>query len=211
MTQAASTPATQAPPLEATDEQLLLRYRDAGDVEAFETLVHRYEKPIYNYLLHYLHSPSLAEDAFQSTFLRVHEASRAYSGDRPVRPWLYSIATHLAIDALRKEGRRQAVSLDEQQTTDEADLGSLLNVLKSTVQTPLEQLETDERAKWTRQAVDDLPDRLRAVLLLIYFQGLKYQEVAEALHLPVGTVKSRVHKALLALNTAWRRNHPEGR
>ena len=210
MTQAAPTATTRAAPSEATDEQLLLRYRDRGDAAAFELLVHRYERPLYNYLLRYLHSASLAEDVFQSTFLRVYEASASYSGERPLRPWLYSIATHLAIDALRKEGRRQAFSLEERHTTDESDLGTLRSVLESSVQTPLEQLEADEREKWTRQAVDNLLDHLRVTLLLVYFQGLKYHEAAEVLHVPVGTVKSRVHKALLALNTAWRRNHPEG-
>ncbi|MBI3461513.1 MAG: sigma-70 family RNA polymerase sigma factor [Planctomycetes bacterium] len=190
-----------------TDEQLLLRYRDREDVEAFEELVRRYEKPLYNYMLRYLHSPSLAEDVFQATFLRVHEKSRLFTEDRIVRPWLYSIATHAAIDALRKEGRRQAVSLDTERAEGDEDAGTLLSLIQAHVPSPLEQMEEGERAAWTRQAVDTLPDHLRVVVLLAYFQGLKLQEVAEILQLPVGTVKSRLHKALLTLHTAWRRNH----
>jgi RNA polymerase sigma-70 factor (ECF subfamily) len=191
----------------ASDEELLVRYRDCGDVAAFEVLVHRYEKPLYNYLRRYLRNGSLAEDVFQMTFLRVHEKCRLFANDRRFRPWLYSIATHQAIDTLKKEALRRAVSLDEQHSVNDNDLGTLLNMLKSPVASPLEQAEEHERAAWTRRAVDALPDHQRVVLLMIFFQGLKYREVAEILQLPVGTIKSRVYKALLALNTAWRRQH----
>jgi RNA polymerase sigma-70 factor (ECF subfamily) len=71
-------------------------------------------------------------------------------------------------------------------------------------------MEANERAQWTRRAVDALPDQLRVIVLLAYFQGLKFQEVAEILQLPLGTVKSRLHKALVMLNTAWQRNHSGG-
>ncbi|MBI3468420.1 MAG: sigma-70 family RNA polymerase sigma factor [Planctomycetes bacterium] len=197
-------------PPPSTDEQLLIRYRDVEDVAAFEELVRRYEKPLYNYLLRYLHSPSLAEDVFQVTFLRVHEKSRQFTEDRLVRPWLYSIATHAAIDALRKEGRRPSVSLDTGRAEGDEDVGTLLNLIQAHVPSPLEQMEEGERAAWTRQAIDALPEHLRTIILLAYFQGLKLQEVAEILQLPVGTVKSRLHKALVTLHTAWQRNHAVG-
>lgn len=201
-------PMTRRPLADATDEELLLRYRESGDAEAFEMLVHRYEKPLYNYLVRYLRSRSLAEDVFQATFLRVHRKAHLFAEGSTVRPWLYSIATRLAIDALRREGRHQAVSLSEERTAGEADTGKLLNLLESATPAPAEQLESRERAEWTRQAVDALPEHLRAVVLLIFFQGLKYQEAADALQVPLGTIKSRMHKALLLLNEAWRRSHP---
>ena len=192
---------------DTSDEQLLVSYRDQGDVKAFETLVHRYEKPIYNYLLRYLRNGPLAEEVFQATFLRLQEKCDRYNESQPLRPWLYSIATHQAIDALRKEGRHQAVRLDEERAVDGAEVVTLLKLLESATPSPLEQAEEHERAEWTRQAVDALPDHQRVVVLLIFFQGLKYREVAEILQVPEGTVKSRIHKALLALNKAWRRNH----
>jgi RNA polymerase sigma-70 factor (ECF subfamily) len=194
---------------EPSDEALLLKYRDSGDTDAFEMLVHRYEKPLFNYLLRYLHNATFAEDVFQATFLRLHEKCRLFTEDRRFRPWLYSIATHLAVDALRAEGRHPAVSLDREQVAAEDDISSLLNTLRSHVPSPLENLETDERAKWIRREVDALPEQLRVILLLGYFQGLKFQEVAEILQLPLGTVKSRLHKALVTLHAAWRRNHAE--
>jgi RNA polymerase sigma-70 factor (ECF subfamily) len=192
---------------DASDEQLLVSYRDRGDVGAFEILVHRYEKPIYNYLLRYLRNGPLAEDVFQATFLRLHEKCDLYKSDRLVRPWLYSIATHQAIDALRKEGKHRAVRLDKEHAVDDAEVGTLLNLLESASPTPREQAEEHERAEWTRKAVDALPDHQRVAVLLIFFQGLKYREVAEILQVPEGTIKSRIHKALLVLNKAWRRDH----
>jgi RNA polymerase sigma-70 factor (ECF subfamily) len=207
MTPAISQLAERHPIAEATDECLLLRYRDTGDIEAFEALVHRYEKPLFNYLVRYLHSASLAEDVFQATFLRLHEKCNLFTDDRQVRPWLYSIATHLAVDALRKEGRHRAVSLDREYAEADTDVGTLLKLLRSHTPSPLQQLEASERAQWARQAVDDLPEHLRVIILLAYFQGLKLQEVAEILHLPLGTVKSRLHKSLMLLNAAWRHNH----
>jgi RNA polymerase sigma-70 factor (ECF subfamily) len=99
------------------------------------------------------------------------------------------------------------VSLDEQHAVNNNDLGTLLNLLQSPLPSPLAQAEEHERAAWTRQAVDRLPGQQRLAVLLIFFQGLKYREAAEILQLPLGTLKSRVHKALLALNTAWRREH----
>ena len=95
-----------------SDESLLSRYRDSADPDDFNELVRRYERELYRYLARYLGNPSLAEDVFQNTFLQVHLKRALYEDGRPVRPWLYSIATHQAVDALRKAGRHPTVSLD---------------------------------------------------------------------------------------------------
>src|ERR1700710_2737239 len=95
------------------DEVLLGRYREQGRPEDFDELVHRYENELYRYLARYLGDPSLAEDVFQNTFLQVHLKRGLYEEGRPVRPWLYSIATHQAVDTLRKVGRHPTVSLDQ--------------------------------------------------------------------------------------------------
>ena len=85
----------------------------AGETQAFDVLVRRYERELYGYLRRYLGDGSLAEDVFQNTFLQLYLKSSQYETGRPVRPWLYTIATHQAIDALRRNGRHQAVSLDQ--------------------------------------------------------------------------------------------------
>ncbi|MGE0605614.1 MAG: RNA polymerase sigma factor [Pirellulales bacterium] len=196
---------------EQSDESLLLRYRDDGDRRAFEELVHRYEKELYSYLRRYTGDGTMAEDAFQAAFLQVHLNCQQYEPGRKFRPWLYTIATNQAIDAQRRNRRHKMVSLDrEYKSRDANDLGSLLTLLSSGEAGPTDQLEEGERRDWIRNAVQELPDALRAAVTLVYYQGLKYREAADALDIPVGTMKSRLHTAILKLNEAWQRAHATG-
>src|SRR3954454_10356087 len=113
-----------------TDEVLLGRYRELGRPADFDELVRRYEGELYRYLARYLGDASLAEDVFQNTFLQVHLKRGLYEDGRPVRPWLYSIATHQAVDALRKAGRHPTVSLDQRASSSgESDSGGLIDLL----------------------------------------------------------------------------------
>ena len=193
-----------------SDEELLLRYRDHGDREAFETLVHRYEKELYSYLRRYLGDATLAEDAFQMTFLQLHLKCDRFEEGRRVRPWLYTIATNQAIDAQRRNKRHRMVSLDRRNAAaDQADVGALLDLLSGHELGPSEQLEAEERENWIRKAVNQLPEPLRAAVTLVYYQGLKYRDAADVLGIPVGTVKSRLHTAILKLNEAWKRAHSQ--
>ena len=186
-----------------SDEDLLGRFCH-GQTEAFGVLLHRYERELYGYLRRYLGDSDLAEDVFQNTFLQLYVKSGQYEQGRPVRPWLYTIATHQAIDALRRNGRHQAVSLDQhQQETRDGEIGTLLELLETRGPGPLELAETEERKQRVRASVDKLPEFLRQVVVLTYYQGLKYREVAEILGIPVGTVKSRLHAALIKLNESW--------
>jgi RNA polymerase sigma-70 factor (ECF subfamily) len=193
-----------------TDEELLSRYRETADPEDFNELVRRYERELYRYLVRYLGDPSLADDVFQNTFLQVHLKRALYEEGRPVRPWLYSIATHQAVDALRKAGRHPTVSLDQQIATGDADPGALINLLVSETPSPLSFLQGQERQEWVRNAVAKLPETLRQTLIMAYYQDMKYREIAEALNIPVGTVKSRLHAALAKLNEMAQASSPDG-
>lgn len=186
-----------------SDEELLLRFNE-GQKEAFGLLVRRYERELYGYLRRYLGDATLAEDVFQTTFLQIHQKSGQYQQGRPVRPWLYTIATNQAIDMLRRVGRHQAVSLDEhRETNNEGESQGLVDLMESRETGPLEQAEIQERRELVRASVEELPDHLKKVVLLAYYQGLKYREVADILSIPVGTVKSRLHAALVKLHEAW--------
>jgi RNA polymerase sigma-70 factor, ECF subfamily len=182
-----------------TDEELLSRYRETGQTSDFDALVHRYQPELYRYLARYLGDQALAEDVFQNTFLQVHLKRGLYEDGRPVRPWLYSIATHQAVDALRKVGRHPTVSLDQRVSQGETEAGSLVDLLVNDGVGPLEELQGHERAEWVRESVARLPDTLRQTLILAYNQDLKYREIADILKIPVGTVKSRLHAALAKL------------
>jgi RNA polymerase sigma-70 factor (ECF subfamily) len=195
---------TRSVPLEkCSDEELLTRFCK-GETETFGILVRRYERELYGYLRRYLGDASLAEDVFQNTCLQLYVKSDHYEPGRPFRPWLYTIATNQAIDALRRNNRHQALSLDQKwDKTTEDDLQSLMESLESRGPGPVEAAEGQERRAWVRATVNKLPEFLRAVLILAYYQGLKYREIADILEIPVGTVKSRLHAALMKLQEEW--------
>jgi RNA polymerase sigma-70 factor (ECF subfamily) len=186
-----------------TDEDLLHRI-SRGQRQAFEVLLRRYERELYGYLRRYLGDAILAEDVFQNTFLQLYIKSGQYERGRPVRPWLYTIATHQAIDAMRRNARHQAVSLERNaKEAEDCELHTLLTMLRTEGPSPLETASAQERKEMVRASVDALPDFLRKVLVLTYYQGLKYREAADVLGIPVGTVKSRLHAALVKLQESW--------
>ena len=186
-----------------TDEELLMGYRESADPDLFAELVRRYERELYSYLRRYLGDAELAEDAFQAAFLQVHLKCQRYEPGRAFRPWLYTIATNQAIDAQRRTRRHKMVSLDRSSVAAGEDVGKLLDLLVSKESTPAATASAAEQQAWLHEMVNQLPDALRDVVHLIYFQDLKYREAADALNIPVGTVKSRMHAAVAKLNEAW--------
>jgi RNA polymerase sigma-70 factor (ECF subfamily) len=189
-----------------TDEELLARFREDDDAGAFESLVRRYESELFSYLRRYLGNAEMAEDVFQATFLQIHLKKDQFEDGRRFRPWLYTIATNQAIDAQRRNKRHRMVSLDHR-TGGEDDVGTLVEMLSGSDRTADEKMEDEEAREWVRVAIGDLPETLRSALLLVYHQGMKYREAADVLGIPVGTVKSRLHAALLKLNETWQADH----
>lgn len=184
-----------------SDEQLLLTYRSDSDPGVFEELVRRYEKELFGYLRHYLGNAEMAEDVFQQTFLQVHLKCGQFEPGRKVRPWLYTIAVNQAIDFQRRNRRHRMGSLDRAVMGNvEEGAGALIDVLGGPEIGPAVAAESAEQHDELRRAVDALPEMSRQVVMLIYFQGLKYREAAEILGLPVGTVKSRLHAAMQKLS-----------
>jgi len=200
-------PAEQTKP-RTSDEDLLLRYCANGESGDFARLVQRYERELYSYLVRYTGSREMAEDVFQATFLQIHLKCEQFEEGRRFRPWLYTIATNQAIDAQRRNKRHRAVSLDQPAGGAEADdVGTLIKLLSADGDGPLEQLSAEERRDWVRGAIEALPEQLRSTIQLVYYQGLKYREAAEVMDIPVGTVKSRLHAAILKLNQLWKSTH----
>ena len=193
---------TLSPP--DSDENLLASLR-RGEREVFGTLVRRYERELFGYLRRYLGNDDLADDVFQNTFLQVFLKIQQYEVGRPARPWLYAIATNQAIDALRRRNRRIAdrpadtvSSIDE-----EGESRPLFELLPAPCETPDEMADRTEQRERVRETVARLPELLRQSVILVYFQGMKYQEAAEVMGIPVGTVKSRLHAALMKLTEEW--------
>ena len=186
-----------------TDEELVVEYRTDGDREVFALLVRRYERELYSYLRRYLGSAEMAEDVFQATFLQVHLKCDRFDENRRFRPWLYTVATNQAIDAQRRNKRHRMVSLDRPVSADNVDIGALVDLLEGNERDPLENVSQLERGQWVQEALDGLSESMRSVVHLVYYQGMKYREAAEILDIPVGTVKSRLHAAIIKLYDSW--------
>ena len=178
---------------EISDEQLFDLFRN-GDETAFARLLRRYEKPLFNFLLKFLRQPALAEDVFQETFLQVHLSADSFQSSRRFRPWLYTIASNKARDLLRSRARRPTVQLTA--SDDNNDMGQLLDSLLRDEATPLQILEKKQQRELVHQAVSQMPEHLRKILVLAYFKYLSYKELSEYLEVPLGTVKSRLHSAV---------------
>jgi RNA polymerase sigma-70 factor, ECF subfamily len=200
------------PPLPDSDENLLARLRE-GERAVFALVVKRYERELFGYLRRYLGDDDLADDVFQNTFVQVFVKIRQYEPGRAARPWLYAIATNQAIDALRRRNRRTADRPADAVSAPDEDGESrpLFELLPAAGAAPPDQAERSEERQRVRRAVAELPELLRQAVLLVYFQGLKYQEAAEILDIPVGTVKSRLHAALVKLAENWEEPAAEGK
>jgi len=105
---------------------------------------------------------------------------------------------------LRRQSRHQVLSIDQNRDDDsQSSLPQLMSLAESKQPSPLEQVEGEERREMVRAGVDQLPDFLKQVLILAYYQGLKYTDIAQIMGIPVGTVKSRLHSALVKLQELW--------
>ena len=198
------------PPDELADEELLARIR-SGEREWFGPLVRKYERELYGYLRRYVGDADLAADVFQNTFLAIFKKIAHYEPGRAARPWIYTIATHQAIDAMRRRARRRDTSALLPSGADDSSDGSaqsLFVLLEVAGPSPVDMAELGESRLQVREAVAALPDLLKQVVILTYFQGLKYQEAAEILGVPLGTVKSRLHAALAKLTEAMNPAEP---
>ena len=179
---------------ELSDLELLARAQasPAAARRAFTVLVRRHEKPLFNFILRTVHARALAEELFQDTFLRALRSIGSFRTDAPnasVRAWLYRIAVNLCRDEVRSARFQAAHALSEELGDDLPHGGP----------TPEAAAEIEQRAKTVRAAVMSLSETQREVILLFQYQGLSYPEIATALYIPLGTVKSRMHAALSTL------------
>jgi RNA polymerase sigma-70 factor, ECF subfamily len=183
-----------------SDEELVARLR-LGDAQALRSLMERYRGPLHGYLVRLLGSTDDAEDLFQDAWLRVLRNAARFDERRAFRPWLYAIATNLVRNTYRARSYRDALSLDRPGGGEggDEDAPSLVSRLAGRGPQPGDEAERDESARQVRDAVGELPEKGRAALVLFYYQGLSYEEIGEALEIPVGTVKSRIHNAVARL------------
>lgn len=184
-----------------SDEELMEFFCKTHEDQFLEQLVHRYEYDLYHYLKRFLGDSQLAEDAFQAAFLQIYLKSAQFEIGRKFRPWLYMVATNQAIDMQRRNKRHRHTSLEKNVQTcgEELEGISLLEILPGSSPLPEDEFEAEEKRQSVQRLVALLPENLRQVVLLVYYEGIKYREVAQILQIPVGTVKSRLHTAIKKL------------
>ncbi|MGA0173635.1 MAG: RNA polymerase sigma factor, partial [Phycisphaerales bacterium] len=185
-----------------TDEQLLVAYRE-GERAAFETLIGRYRHELLNFLTRFLGNRAAAEDVFQETFLQIHLSAESFDATRTFKPWLFTIAANKARDLHRRQKRRQAASLSAP-VGNHDEGASFVDLLAGDDETPDQPVARAEEAARIKAVVEDLPSHYREILLLSYFHRMSYQQIAETLSVPLGTVKSRLHSAVATFADQWR-------
>jgi RNA polymerase sigma-70 factor (ECF subfamily) len=183
--------------MKPSDQQLIQDHL-AGDTQAFEAMVRRYGPGLLGYLSKLCASLEDAEDCFQEVFQRAHAKAHTVRGDR-FRSWLFRVATNLAMDGFRQNKRRRAVSLFQTNTDDQGREIETMRVLADKGMNPAEQIQLSEQTQQVRDAVQSLPEKQRATLILAYYQQLTYHQVAQALGCSVGTVKQQMYRALKVL------------
>jgi len=186
-----------------TDAELLDKF-GAGDETAFRELVTRYKNSLYTFLSNFLNSRELVEDVFQETFIQLFTSRESFDPTRPLRPWLFTIAANKAKDALRKQHRTAALPIGSLVDSEEMSFGDALNVLTSYETTPYEKIEENETATRVRHIIETMPENLREILILSYFNKFSYKQMSQILSIPIGTVKSRLHAAVGRFAKEWK-------
>jgi len=190
-------------PLEKYDDSELLKQYQQGNAAAFREIVNRYKNPLYAFLRRFLTRHDLVEDVFQETFLQLYTSRETFDVKRPLQPWLFTIAANKAKDALRKQ---QRTYMDMGAITDSTDVSidDVVNILTSYKTTPDEEVSKNETAQRIREIIGNMPENLRAILILAYFEQFSYKQMAEILSIPIGTVKSRLHTAVVHFTKKWK-------
>jgi RNA polymerase sigma-70 factor, ECF subfamily len=172
------------------DIELMRRIADR-DQQALMELYQQYGKAVYSLAYRVLGNATLSEEVMQDTFLKVwHQTTRWDSDKGKLKNWLLTIAQFTAIDRLRKEGRQPTVHPDPIEDTDES-------LLTSKNETPWQD------GSVLRSMVGQLPPQQASLIELAFFQGLSHGEIAEMLHMPLGTVKTRLRAGLQKLRELW--------
>jgi RNA polymerase sigma-70 factor (ECF subfamily) len=167
---------------QASDEELVSRYV-RGEQRAFDDIVQRYHRRVYAIALRMTGNPEDARDVCQDVFINAMRALRRFRGDAMLSTWFHRVAINASTDHLRRQRRHLGPGLDDvpERAADEPD--------------PAERAEGASRAEAVHAGLKDISDEHRAVLVLHDLQGLDYAEVADVLGVPLGTVKSRIHRA----------------
>ena len=179
---------------EPLDDVEVIKKVLAGQQDLYGLILDRYQKPIFNFIYRFFGNYALAEDLTQDTFLRCYQFLKSYDQKRKFSTWLYTVAKNLCIDHLKKRSPGREISLERVLPVVEKKNSSLPQD-----QNPQRMCIRSQEDARLFEGLGELEPTRRLVLVLYYFQGLTYQEIAETLSVPVSTVKIRIFRAKKAL------------
>ena len=180
-----------------TDAALVVRFVK-GDINAFNTLVWRWEKPIYNFVLRIIGNREHAKDLSQIVFIRIYKQLKTLNDPEKFSSWAYRIALNLCKDELKKKNRHRIISLDALTST-EPENNRARQFPDHHTQTPEEIMHNRQVATLIQNALEKIPEEQRVVIVMKQYQGLKFTEIAEILGEPINTIKSRLYYGLRAM------------
>ena len=182
-------------------DAILVERVQRGDKHAFELLVLKYQRKIMRLLSRLIHDPAEAEDVAQDAFIKAYRAIPQFRGESAFYTWLYRIAVNTAKNHLVARRRRPSGSAqyenDDGETFDETDNLSDIN-------TPEAAFASREIADTVNRAIEALPEELRTAIVLREIEGLSYEEIAQSMNCPIGTVRSRIFRAREAIASRLR-------
>lgn len=181
---------------EPNDDQVLIQRSQQGDRDAFDALVRKHEQRAYQFAFRLTQNPDEASDVVADAFVRVFNALHNFKGNSLFTTWLYRILTNCYLDLRKRERIRQHESLEQ---TLQTDSGEVSRQLEDTREGPDDTAVRMERDVVLQKAIGRLPEYQQAMILMFHVEMLSYEEIAEALDLPLGTVKSRLNRARLSL------------
>jgi RNA polymerase sigma-70 factor, ECF subfamily len=170
-----------------TDEELVRRTL-AGEDDAFDEIVSRYKGRIYNLAYQMCHERDLADDWAQEAFVRAYEQIARFDTDRTFAPWLFTVSTHVFLNQARRHSPA-VVSLDEGY-----EEGGEMRQVADTAPGPELAIQRLELSEAVQKAIRQLPDPYRMTILLRHVEELEYNEISEAMKIPIGTVKTYLHR-----------------
>ena len=184
---------------EAADVELVRRVQ-AGDKRAFDLLVQKYQHKILHLIGRYVHDPVSAQDVAQEAFIKAYRGLRNFRGDSAFYTWLYRIAINTAKNFLVTESRRTP---DYEVNAEDAEHLNGESGLKEYA-TPERELLSEEIKRQIFKAMEDLPEDLRSAIVLRELEGMSYEEIAQVMECPIGTVRSRIFRAREAIDRQLR-------
>lgn len=179
-------------------DQELVERAQQGDKVAFELLVSKYQHRVARLLSRLLHNPAEVEDVAQEAFIKAYRALATFRNDSAFYTWLYRITINTAKNHLIAMGRRPNLSTEYEEHDDEMPDTTLVNI--ADVNTPETELLNKQIVSTVNRAIESLPEELRTAITLREIEGLSYEEIAQAMDCPIGTVRSRIFRAREAIS-----------